>query len=166
MKLSSGSDTYCFCLLCHPIRKYFCMYCHVKVCAWLIIRGLDWMIGFIDTLFTELGSTSNTDFTVHLYTHTLGFSVFISLILATDLSQPPSNFKSHMKCYLHSLIPFLPLLCIWQFRRLESFSTPLLPSPYPGRLAPRNFTLSSQQLTELNSLYFWQLTAPWELLVI
>jgi hypothetical protein len=38
----------------------------------------------------------------------LGFSVFTSRILETDLSQSHCNFKSHMK--LHSLIPFLPLL--------------------------------------------------------
>jgi hypothetical protein len=38
-------------------------------------RGLDWMIGFIDTLYTPLGTTDNysavTDlqFTVHCYTY-------------------------------------------------------------------------------------------------
>jgi hypothetical protein len=39
--------------------------------------------------------------------HTLGFSVFISRILATDSSQSHCNFKSHMKFSLHHLIPFL-----------------------------------------------------------
>jgi hypothetical protein len=43
-------------------------------------------------------------------THALGFSVFISRILATDLSQSHCNFKSHMKTSLHSLIHVLIFL--------------------------------------------------------
>jgi hypothetical protein len=48
-----------------------------------------------------------------------------------DLSRSHCNFKSHMKSSLHSLIPFLPLLCSCQFRRFNSTtldycSTPLL----------------------------------------
>jgi hypothetical protein len=48
------------------------------------------MIGFIDTLFTELGTTGNYSAIIILHilnfavTHTLGFSVFTSRILATD----------------------------------------------------------------------------------
>jgi hypothetical protein len=54
-------------------------------------RGLVWMIGFIDTLFTQLGTTGNYSAIADLHTlqftvtHALGFSVFISRILATDL---------------------------------------------------------------------------------
>jgi hypothetical protein len=51
---------------------------------------------------------------VHIFqftvTHALGFSVFTSHILATDLSQSHCNFKSHMKSSLHCLIPFLTFL--------------------------------------------------------
>jgi hypothetical protein len=43
-------------------------------------------------------------------THALGFSVFTSRILATDLSQCHWHFKSHLKSYWYSLIPFLTLL--------------------------------------------------------
>jgi hypothetical protein len=43
-------------------------------------------------------------------THTLGFSVFTSCILATDLSQSHCNFKSHVQSSCLSLIPFLPFL--------------------------------------------------------
>jgi hypothetical protein len=53
-------------------------------------RDLEWMIGFIDTLYTPLGTTGNysaiadlntLQFTV---THALGFSIFTNRILATD----------------------------------------------------------------------------------
>jgi hypothetical protein len=43
-------------------------------------------------------------------THTLGFSVFTSRILATDLSQSHFHFKSHINSSWYSLIPFLPFL--------------------------------------------------------
>jgi hypothetical protein len=52
--------------------------------------------------------------------HALEFSLFISPIPATDLSQSHCHFKSHMKSSFHSLIPFLPLFCNCQFRRLGS----------------------------------------------
>jgi hypothetical protein len=40
----------------------------------------------------------------------LGFSVFISRILAADLSQSHCNFKSPVKSSVHRLIPSLPFL--------------------------------------------------------
>jgi hypothetical protein len=55
-------------------------------------RGLDWMVGFINLLYTQLRTTSNYSVTADLHTlqftviHTLGFSVFTSRILATDLN--------------------------------------------------------------------------------
>jgi hypothetical protein len=54
-------------------------------------RGLDWMIGFIDTLYIPLGTTGNYSAIADLHTlqftvtHALGFSIFTSRILATDL---------------------------------------------------------------------------------
>jgi hypothetical protein len=69
-------------------------------------RVLDWMIGFIAPYtFTHFGTTGYTALSL-FYTLSLGFSVFTSRILATDLSQSHCNFKSHMKSSLHSLIPF------------------------------------------------------------
>jgi hypothetical protein len=53
-------------------------------------RGLDWTIGFINTLYNQLvlnkkysaiADLHNLQFTV---THALGFSVFTSRILATE----------------------------------------------------------------------------------
>jgi hypothetical protein len=43
-------------------------------------------------------------------THSLGFSVFTSHILATDLSESHCNFKSHLKFSLHRLISFVSFL--------------------------------------------------------
>jgi hypothetical protein len=68
-------------------------------------------------------------------THALGFSVFTSRILATDLSQSHCHFKSHMKSSFHNLNPFFPLFCNCQLN-----SIPLLPSSYPSVLAFRNST--------------------------
>jgi hypothetical protein len=53
-------------------------------------------------------------------TQAQGSSVFTSHILATDLLQFHDHFKSHMKSSLRRLIPFLPLFCSCEFRRLES----------------------------------------------
>jgi hypothetical protein len=94
--------------------------------AWFTRRVLDWMIGFIDTLYIALGTTGNYSAIAILHTcqftvpNALEFLVFTSRIQATDLSQSHCNVKSHMKSSCHSLIHFLPLFCSCQFRRLNS----------------------------------------------
>jgi hypothetical protein len=76
-------------------------------------------------IHSQLETTGNTAILL-IYTlwisvaPTLGFSVFTSRILTTDLYQSHYNFKSHMKSSLYSLIIFLPLFCDCQFRRLDS----------------------------------------------
>jgi hypothetical protein len=70
-----------------------------------------------------------------LHTHTLGFSVFTSRILAKDLSQSHCNFKSYVKSSLYSLIHFLPLFWNCQLNSM--------PSSYLCRLASRSSTLYS-----------------------
>jgi hypothetical protein len=67
--------------------------------------------------YSAIADLRTLQFTV---THALGFSVFTSRIQATDLLKSHCNFKSFMQSYFHRLIPFLPLFCNWQFRRLDS----------------------------------------------
>jgi hypothetical protein len=105
-------------------------------------RGLDWMIGFIDTLYTPLLTTGNysamanvrtLQFTV---THTLQFPVFTSRILATNFNTvviPVSHMKSSC-CYFANFPN--------PKTRLNSIL--LLPSSHPGRLESRNSANSSQ----------------------
>jgi hypothetical protein len=75
------------------------------------------MIGFIAPYtFTQFGTTGNYTPIAILHTfqftaaHALGFSVFTSRILATDLSQTHCHFESYVKSSWHRLIPFLPFL--------------------------------------------------------
>jgi hypothetical protein len=92
------------------------------------------MIGFIDTLFTHT-TPSYRQYSAIAVLHTfqfnfaraLGFSVFTSHILATDLSQSHRNFKSHRKPSSHSLISFMPLFCNCQLNSIHSL--------YSGRLS-------------------------------
>jgi hypothetical protein len=60
-----------------------------------------------------------THITVHRW-HALGFAVFTSRVLATELQLSHCHLKSHMKPSFRPLIPFLPLFCNCQFRRLDS----------------------------------------------
>jgi hypothetical protein len=48
--------------------------------VWLIRRGLDWRIGFIGTLFTQLGTTGN--YSAIAILHTLQFTVAHSRVLS------------------------------------------------------------------------------------
>jgi hypothetical protein len=98
-------------------------------------RVLGWVIGFIDTLYTVLGTTGNQSAIANLHTvqftdtHALGLLDFTGRILATDLKAFHSKLKSHMKSSFRSLIPFL------------TPPIPLPPSSYAGRLASRSLTL-------------------------
>jgi hypothetical protein len=128
--------------------------------VWLIDGILDWMIGFIAPYtFTRLGSTGNysaiadlrtIQFTV---THALGFSIFISRILATDISVS-LPLQIHVKYSYHSLIPFLKLLCSYQFRRLDSFQFQAH-IPTGWRVEAQPFTFGSTALLLLLGRVFW-----------
>jgi hypothetical protein len=86
-----------------------------------------------------------------IVTHALGFSVFTSRILATDLSQSHWHFKSHMKFSLHRLIPFSPSFCDCQFRRLDciQFLCSQAHITAGWRLEARPFTSDSASTTSL-----------------
>jgi hypothetical protein len=78
-------------------------------------RVLDWMIGFIDTLFTtrdyrQYSAIADLHGSQFIVAHALGFSVFNSRILATDIWQSRCHIKSHMKSSFHRLIPSFPFL--------------------------------------------------------
>jgi hypothetical protein len=114
------------------------------------------MIGFIDTLYTPLGTVgryraiTDVHFTVHRYTHTLRFSVFTSHILVTDFNTGTTavslNHTLEISLYCSTLQIFLFasqlnslnsfIICNCELR--NSQSNFLLPSSYPGRLASRN----------------------------
>jgi hypothetical protein len=103
----------------------------------------DWIYWHL--IHSQLGTTGNCRAIANFHTlqftvtHALGFSVFASCILTTDLWQSHYHFKSHMKSSLHSLFPSC------HYSRLRSI--PLLPSLYPGKLSSRNSTFHSLLLS-------------------
>jgi hypothetical protein len=92
--------------------------------------------------YSAIAIPHNFQFTV---THALGFSVFSRRILATDLSQSHSHFKSHMHSSCNSLIPFLPFL----LSHLRLPSTELF--PVPSRLLLSTAETPSRLLCPLTS---------------
>jgi hypothetical protein len=74
---------------------------------------LDWMFGFIDTLYTPLGTTGN--YSAIAVLHTLQFAVTHTSVLSllhSPLVVSWQRIKSHINSSLHCLLPFLPLFSI------------------------------------------------------
>jgi hypothetical protein len=72
-----------------------------------------WIYCSLYTDSSELQAIQRYRYSTHFQftvAQALGFSVFTTRILATDLSQSHCNLKSHMMSSLHRLIPFLPFL--------------------------------------------------------
>jgi hypothetical protein len=104
----------------------------------VIIDGvMNWMIGFIDTLFTQSTRdyrqySAMTDLHTLLctVTHALGFTVFTTRILLTDFSQSHCHFKSHIESSFRSLIHFLRL-----FRNFQSEDSTQYDSSAPNLIS-------------------------------
>jgi hypothetical protein len=97
-------------ILCILSRKNRDWYCHVQ--GWLIRRVLDWMIGFIDTLYIHNSGLQalqsyrcSTHFAIHRYTRTKVLSLrqsysgngFITVALSLQITHevffaPPNSF--------------------------------------------------------------------------
>jgi hypothetical protein len=102
-----------------------------------------WHFIHITRDYRQYGAITDLRTLQFTFAHAQELSAFTSRILATGFQQSHCHFNSHMESSFHSQIPFLPLFCSYQFRRLDSIrfdSIPPLPSSYPGRLASRNST--------------------------
>jgi hypothetical protein len=123
-------------------------------------RGLDYVIGCIDTLYTVTGTTGNCSaITISTFysslLHPLVFLVFTSRILATDLYQSHCHFKSRMKSSLHSLISLLPLFPITFDCRLSQFS------PATANSGTRLNSNSNQSHSYFTTSGFPQMSLSW-----
>jgi hypothetical protein len=86
------------------------------------------LLAFQTNTLSRVGVTTDgvLDWMIAFITHALGFSVYISRILATGSQKSHCHFKSHMKSSLHHLSSFLPLLCSCQFQRLNILNSSAL----------------------------------------
>jgi hypothetical protein len=110
---------------------------------------LDWIIGFINTLYTVLGTTGNYSAIAILHTlqftvtHTLRFPGFTSRILATDLSVS-LLFQITHEVFFSQPNSFITIILQLSIPKTLLSSNPLFPNSYAGRLASRNSTDSTQ----------------------
>jgi hypothetical protein len=95
--------------------------------------------------------------------HGLGFSVFTSLILATDCYWTQCNFKSRIKSSLHRLISFLPFLL--NYLRLPSQNSTQFPSDSCAPSTLTQLPLAATSITRPNSLPTTVLYSPLLLLL-
>jgi hypothetical protein len=145
------------------------------------IRWLDLLYlihSYVATNYRAIADLHTSQFNV---TQALGFSVFTSRILATDLSQSHWNFKSHIKSSLQSLIHFLPFLLshlglpspeLDQFLTNNRLQTSLLIRLLNTSLWPlftdhaENTASVVKEVCVLNRWIYWTFTDPWLQVVI
>jgi hypothetical protein len=87
---------------------------------------------------TALSLIDSLQFTA---THVLGFSVFTSHILATELTTVSLSLHITHEVLLSQPNSFPAIILRLSFPKTRLNSITLLPSSYPGRLASRNSTL-------------------------
>jgi hypothetical protein len=110
-------------------------------------RLLDCMIGFIAPYtftarnyrqYSAIADLHTLQFTV---VHALRFSVVTSRILVTDFSQTHTY-----EVFFSRLIPFLPLFCNCQFRRLDSITFLCSQAHIPAGWRPETQPFTSTRL--------------------
>jgi hypothetical protein len=130
------------------------------------------MIGFIDTLHTQHGTIGNTAlfliYTLHSSPSDTHWGSQSSLVVSLQQIYNIYNMKSSF----HSLIPFFPLFCNCQFRRLYSVQFLCSQAHFPGGWRPEirlnllnwtllynNFARITQKTQRIRKLHtFWD---PW-----
>jgi hypothetical protein len=136
-------------------------YVHTVRCRglrpWLVRWVLAWMVGFIDTLFIQLGATGNTAvsliYTLYsspLHTHSSSQSS-LNLTWQTDFITVSLSIQITHEVFFsqpNSLLAiFLP------FRKTRLNSIPLLPSSRPSRLAWNSTTFFQTELFFITTLH-------------
>jgi hypothetical protein len=84
-------------------------------------RVLNWTIGFIDNSELQAITVLSLIYTLRSSPLHMHYGSQSSLVVSWQrIYNRHCHFKSHVKSSFHSLIPFLPLFCSCQFRRLDS----------------------------------------------